>query len=129
MNDKLLSIINSRQLVSVMNETKWRELCYDFENIQCLNICVRYKLIIDNTTYGFSPVWWSKLFDDTPLIEWLEFDPIVKNYIGKLVPPKETDRSIEILNILNKHSIKYSHEHAYIKIWGYISSSTNPIIA
>jgi len=126
MNEDLLKIINTRQLVSVMNKTKWRELCGDFELIQNLNIKVRYKLITTDQMFGFSPVWWRQLLEDTPLIEWLEFDPIVAEYRGRLISDKETDRSSEILNILKKHSIRYSKEESYFKIWGYISAVTNP---
>ena len=52
MNEDLLKIINTRQLVSVMNKTKWRELCEDFEIIQNLNIKVRYKLITTDQMFG-----------------------------------------------------------------------------
>lgn len=126
MNEDLLRVINTRQLVSVMNKTKWRELCEDFEIIQNLNIKVRYKLITTDQTFGFSPVWWSQLFEDTPFIEWLEFDPIVTEYRGRLTSDKETNRSGEILDILKKHSIRYCKEGSYFKVWGYISAVTNP---
>lgn len=126
MDEDLLKIINTRQLVSVMNKTKWRELCEDFKAIQNLNIKVRYKLISTDQMFGFSPVWWHQLLEDTPAIEWLEFDPIVTKYRGRLLSDEVTDRSSEILNILKKHSIKYSKEGSYFKVWGYISAVTNP---
>ncbi len=126
MNEDLLKIINTRQLVSVMNKTKWRELCEEFESLQNLNIKVRYKLITTDQMFGFSPVWWRELFEETPFIEWLEFDPIVTEYRGRLISHKETDRSIEILNVLKKHSIRYSKEQSYFRVWGYISTATGP---
>ena len=126
MDDKLLKIINSRQLVSVMNKTKWQELCEEFEGIQNWNVKVRYKLITSNKLLGFSPVWWFELFEETPLIEWLEFDLVVPEYKQGMISQKETDRSVEIVNILRKHSIRYSREQSYFKVWGYISAATNP---
>lgn len=126
MNENLLNIINTRQLVSVMNQTKWRELCEEFESLQDLNIKVRYKLITAEQMFGFSPVWWHQLFEETPSIEWLEFDPIVAEHRGQLISHKETDRSTEILNVLKKHSIRYSQEQTYFKVWGYISAVDTP---
>lgn len=126
MNEGLLKIINTRQLVSVMNKTKWRELCESFEVIQNLHIKISYKLVNGEEIYGFATVWWHELLEDTPFIEWLEFDPVVREYCGRLIPDKQTDYSSEILNILNKHSIRFSKEEFYIKVWGYISANTNP---
>lgn len=126
MNENLLKIINKRQLVSVMNKTKWRELCGEFENLKNLSVKVRYKLIATEQIFGFSQVWWHELFEEAPFIEWLEFDPIVTTHRGLLLPPKETDMSNEIVNVLQKHSIRYSREQSYIKVWGYISPTTSP---
>ena len=126
MNENLLKIINKRQLVSVMNKTKWCELCEEFESLQSLNVNVRYKLIATDQLFGFSPVWWRQLFEETPFIEWLEFDPIVTEYRGRLISHKEIDRSAEIVNVLQKHSISYSKEQSYFRVWGYISATTNP---
>ena len=126
MNENLLQIINKRQLVSVMNKTKWWELCEEFESLQSLNVKVRYKLITTDKIFGFSPVWWHQLFKETPFIEWLEFDPIVTEYRGQLISNKETDQSTEILNVLQKQSIRYSKEQLYFKVWGYTSVATSP---
>jgi hypothetical protein len=126
MNENLLNIINSRQLVSVMNNTKWRELCEEFEKLQHLNLKVRYKLITTDQLLGFSPVWWRELFEHASQIEWLEFDPIVTEHRGQLITHKEINKSVEILNVLQKHSIRYSKEQSYFRVWGYITSTSIP---
>lgn len=126
MNESLLEIVNKRQLVSVMNKTKWRELCGEFENLKNLSVKVRYKLITTEQIFGFSPVWWHELFEETKFIEWLEFDPIITTDRGLLLSPKEIDISSEIVNVLQKHPIRYSKEQSCIKVWGYISSATCP---
>ena len=125
MDKKLLNTINNRQLVSVMNQTKWRELCDDFAQLRALKISVRYKLVTGEVD-GFSPVWWDELFEYSPQIEWIEFNPIVKEYRGRLVTDNQVDRSEEILNVFRKHSIRYSKEQSHFKVWGYLSPETIP---
>lgn len=126
MNEKYLNIINHRQLVSVMNKTKWRELCHDFEELHSLNISVRYKLITSDEITGFSPVWWGELFEESTAIEWLDFNPIVSEHRGRLVSNRETDRSAEIIGVLKMHGIKYSIQESYFRIWGYLSQDVRP---
>ncbi|WP_444927201.1 DUF6678 family protein [Microbulbifer sp. TRSA002] len=126
MNENLLKIINERQLVSAMNKTKWRELCGDFEELHSLNICIRYKLITSDEIFGFSPVWWDQLFEDTSAIEWLDFNPIVSEYRGRLVSDKETNRSAEILSVLKSRGIRYSNQESYFRVWGYLIPGACP---
>ncbi|GGO71536.1 DUF6678 family protein [Bowmanella pacifica] len=126
MNEKLLKIINERQLVSVMNKTKWREVCEDFEELDSPHICIRYKLITSDDIFGFSPVWWDQLLEDASAIEWLDFEPVVSEHRGRLVSNKKTDRSAEILSILRRHSIRYSNQESYFRVWGYLTPGDCP---
>lgn len=127
MHERYRKIINERQLVSAMNKTKWRELCNDFEELHSLSISVRYKLISSDNILGFSAVWWNEIYEVSSAIEWLDFNPIVSEYRGRLVAPQETDRSCEILTILNRHGIKYAMQGSYFRVWGYMSQDTNPV--
>ena len=126
MDERYHKIINDRQLVSVMNKTKWRELCHDFEKLHSLNISVRYKLISSEETLGFSSVWWDEILEESPGIEWLEFNPIVFEHRGLLVEDKKTERIDEILTVLKKHRIKYSMQGPNFRVWGYISQEESP---
>ncbi|CCN46535.1 conserved hypothetical protein [Vibrio nigripulchritudo MADA3029] len=126
MSEKYRKIINDRQLVSAMNKTKWRELCVGFEALQSLNISVRYKLISSDEIYGFSTVWWDEVFEESPFIEWLDFNPIVYEHQGRLVAAKETDRRNEILAVFEKYGIRYSLHETHFRVWGYLSQDTNP---
>lgn len=126
MHKNLLDVINRRQLVSAINKTKWRELCQAFGERHSLNISVRYKLITSDLILGFSPVWWDELFAESPAIEWLDFDPLVKEYQGRLIADKVTDVSAEILAIFNKHGIKYTAQESYFRVWGYLSPGVVP---
>lgn len=126
MNEKLLRIVNERQLVSMMNKTKWRELCQELGAGHISTIHVRYKLITSIEILGFSAVCWDELFEESSGIEWLDFDPIVKEYRGRLVPDKDIDRSDELLAAFNKHGIKYSVQESYFRVWGYLSRGIYP---
>ena len=126
MDDRHLSIINDCQLVSVMNKTKWRELCTEFEALHSLSVSVRYKLITSDEIFGFSPVWWDELFEQNRTIEWLDFDPIVKEHRGRLISDMEADRTKEILGVFHKHCIRYSIQESYFRVWGYFSQSEQP---
>lgn len=126
MHKNLLDIINRRQLVSVMNNTKWRELCQEFGERHSLNISVRYKLITSDQVLGFSPVWWDELFAESSAIEWLDFDPVVKEHRGRLIADKETDVSDEILAVFKKYGIKYTIQGSYFRVWGYLKPGVDP---
>ena len=127
MNKELIKFIAKRQLVSVMNQTKWRELCQEFSQNNTIDPSVRYKLIYSDQLFGFSPVWWNELLYDAPAIEWLDFNPIELESRGILVSPKETNISDEILTILKRHNIPYSMEQSYIRVWGYLNQSERPV--
>ncbi|MGH1540331.1 MAG: DUF6678 family protein [Arenicella sp.] len=127
MHKLLLKIINERQLVSVMNRTKWSKLCEEFSKTHEQYINVRYKTIYSDKIGSFSPVWWNELFEESPAIEWLDFDPVKKEHRGRLVSDKKTDISAIILQILEEQNIPYSIEKSYFRVWGYISENQRPI--
>ena len=127
MNETLFKIIDDRQLVSVMNKTKWRELCGEFEEIHELGVNVRYKMITSDQLYGFSSVWWDQLFRETVAIEWIDFDPKKRERRGHLVSDKETDISEIILDIFKKHNIPYSLENDCLRVWGYLNQDVRPV--
>jgi hypothetical protein len=127
MNETLFKIIDDRQLVSVMNKTKWRELCGEFEEIHELGVSVRYKMITSDQLYGFSPVWWDQLFRETVAVEWIDFAPKKRKRRDQLVSDKETDISDVILGIFKKHNIPYSLENDFFRVWGYLNQDVHPV--
>jgi len=127
MNETLVKIIDDRQLVSVMNKTKWRKLCGEFEEIHELGVSVRYKMITSDKLYGFSPVWWDQLFRETVAVEWIDFDPKKRERRGQLVSDKETDISDVILGIFKNHNIPYSLENDCFRVWGYLNQDVHPV--
>lgn len=129
MNPKLLKIRNERQLVSVMNSTKWKALCNAFEVEKGINPNVRYKRIDSNDIYGFGPVWWNEIFEESPAIEWLDFELVRREFRGHLIPDKEIDFSEEIFSVMARFNIPYSIEQSYLRIWGYLNQNERPVFA
>ena len=116
MNETLLNYINSNQLISYMNTTKWKKLINAIENI---NPEIRYKIVYDNEPDGFSLVWWHEILQILPQIEWLEISPIKKTYIGQLVKDKKIDSSVKIKHILDDKHITYELVQNNFRIYGY----------
>ena len=126
MNEVLLKIIDSRQLVSVMNKTKWKELCDSFSESIDFTPSVRYKCITSDEVTGFSLVWWNEMFRESAAFEWLDIDPVKRERRGRLVSDRETDYSDTVIGILKKYNIPYSIEEGCYRVWGYISKNENP---
>lgn len=128
MDKKLTEIIMERQLVSVMNQTKWRELCQELAQNNELDPDVRLKYLYSDQVFGFSPVWWNEVLREASAIEWLDFNPIKLKPRYGLIPAKETDISNEIIQILKKYNIPYSVEQSYIRVWGYFNQAERSVV-
>ncbi|WP_396276193.1 DUF6678 family protein [Hymenobacter psychrotolerans] len=51
-------------------------------------------------------------------MEWVELDPIVVTHIGRLVPPKVTVATDDIIQVLNDEGIEYAIVRGTIRIYG-----------
>jgi len=109
-----------------MNKTKWAELCstFDCQNEESPN--VRYKLLYSEQEFGFSKIWWDELLNECEAIEWIDFELVLREHRGNLLPDKEIDISERIKATLKTHDIPYSVEGKNLRVWGYISSENNP---
>lgn len=126
MDARLLKIRNERQLVSVMNRTKWQELCHAMSTTLDLDPEVRYKCIDAEQIFGFSTVWWDELFTLSTAIEWLDFDPVKRTHRGRLVADHCVDQSKEIQGILQSLNIPFSIESPYLRVWAYFNVGQHP---
>ncbi len=104
-----------------MNKTKWRELAKLMTSNYDFNPVVRIKYLLDNTLGGFSHLdWeWVKLGDSRE-IEWLEIDPIRRDYVGRLVTTKELDFTEWVRAALLSKTIPFDETDGILKIRGYI---------
>lgn len=118
-NDELLSYINKHQLVSCMNNTKWNKLIDKITSLSGYNPRVKIKYINEELQYGFSEVWWDLVKrDGYEWIEWLEINPMVEKYRGKLIAPQIRDYSQFIENSLV--NIPHEFEEGIFRIYGYL---------
>jgi hypothetical protein len=127
MNDAILKLINQKQLASAMNMTKWTELCGSFDRQDETSPNVRYKLLYSEQVFGFSKIWWNQLLHECEAIEWIDFELILREHRGNLLPDRETDISEHIKGVLQAHNIPYSVEGKNFRVWGYISAKNNPV--
>jgi hypothetical protein len=126
MHPALLKIINERNLVSVMNNTKWKRLAKAITAERELEPFVRSKDIIDESITGFSLNDWGFTEYNPAIFEWLDIDPIKRNRVGGLVPDIETDITSFILQALAESNVPYSKEGNYFRVWGYYVSGKVP---
>lgn len=131
---KINKILEKKQLCSVMNNTKWRQL----------------KEAVLTTLPFVPPLQIKTIFEDTPnpqnfdhdvdyhggdwmdgvprrLIEWIRVRPKRLESSGLLLPPKEIDITKEFLEILHKYKIPYKEADNTIYIYGYIRDTSSLI--
>ncbi|AZJ33484.1 DUF6678 family protein [Tenacibaculum mesophilum] len=124
-------IVESRNLSSVMNDTKWLELQ---QNIDSLPFPPAYneKLILqEKAAFTFKdfkdpPKYqgdWSSFWEEgLPTfftIEWLEIRATQQIHQGRLVPSKIIDATKELIQLLNKLNIPFEQDGDIITIYGY----------
>ncbi|MDF9795358.1 hypothetical protein OKW21_000621 [Catalinimonas alkaloidigena] len=120
--DFLTKLIFSRQLVSVMNRTKWKELADEMTSNQDFNPKVRIKYLEDELPLGFSHLDWEWVkFGDSRVIEWMEIDSVKREYVGRLIDDKEKDYSEWIRKRLKANSIPFDESDGIFRILGYLS--------
>lgn len=121
MDQRLFSIIQQRQLTSVMNQTKWQQLVRELSSSDTFEPQIRYKTIQSPQLYGFSHVWWDELLQIAASIEWLDINPQKSEYLGRLLPCKLTDYSAETEAAIRRANVPFTREEHYFRIWGYIT--------
>jgi hypothetical protein len=114
--------IEEHQLVSIMNNTKWRELVAAITSEGSFDPPVKIRYIFDaDNVGGFSPVWWEEVeADGFEQIEWLMISPVKEVPVGALVGSKQTDYTDFIRSGLDKHSIPYTLTAGIFLVKGYI---------
>ncbi len=120
--DPISAQISIYQFASVMNKTKWRELAALMTSNPEFSPLVRVRHLLDETQVtGFAHLDWEWMkFGETNWIEWMEIDPIRRDYVGRLVDDKEVDFTEWVRVVLLSKSIPFEEEDGIFKIRGYI---------
>ncbi|MEE3496634.1 MAG: DUF6678 family protein [Butyrivibrio sp.] len=126
LSDKILDVVEKRQLTSYMNKTKWNELFHDIDEIP--DLLINYKTLFEEKAPGF---FWTIRGDEhffhmnTAEIEWFAIKDTIKKseIVGRLLPPKENEYSVreQIESILHEHSISYEYNESekMFVVYGY----------
>ena len=126
MHRDILKLINEHNLISVMNNTKWKKLAIAIESDAQKEPCVSVKFLYEQEPTGYSLMDWDLGVHNCTLFEWVDIDPIKRIRIGGLVPDKEIDLTSSVLEMLNSNNIPYSIESGMYRVWGYYASGNMP---
>ena len=116
--ERLERYIQREQLVSVMNDTKWRELQSAMVGVRPAQPRYRVKPVQSSEPSGWERDWATHLglFES---IEWVDVDPIHRERRGRLVTDLEHDMTDQVADLLGERSIPYELHPDYIRIHGY----------
>jgi hypothetical protein len=132
LKSNVMNIVERKQLVSVMNDTKWLKLQFEINNNLAFPPAFISKYITDKMepdTLDFEkqiPRYygnWLNYYEEglPPLynIEWLEVYPKFEKHQGQLIQGQVIDASEEFEAILYKLNIPFDKKKGIYKIWGY----------
>lgn len=140
LKERVFAIVQKKQLVSVMNDTKWLKLqhavnalpfpppnicqcvTYDDEEIEEINVAS----IFSNAVQWLGD--WTNFYEEgLPVlfnIEWIKVRPQSAIFRGCLVEPDVLDETDAFRDILNNLNIPYEEENNVFTIYGYKRLST-----
>ena len=124
-SERTRQIVERDQLASCMNATKWREL---FLHVPPLPLGGAMRWIGEDASSRDSHAWdVPEMLGACDRIEWIEFDPIEKQWVGALVGSRVVaDHSERILEILRRINAPTSLEAGRYRVWGYLRPGTAP---
>ena len=124
MNDKDLvtDYINTNQLASAMNKTKWRKLASAMTSNPDFEPQVRVKHLLDKVEpSGFTFLDWEWVKNgETKWVDWIELSSVRKDYIGRLIDDKQTNFTEWLRAALIGQSIPFEEIDCIFKVRGYI---------
>lgn len=125
-DNRINAYIRADRLASAMNKTKWQELAAAMTSNPDFEPQVRVKHLFDEEEpAGFTFLDWEWVrYGETKWIEWMELDPIRKDYVGRLVDDKQTDFTDWLRAALQSQSIPFEEIERIFRIRGYIRPNT-----
>ncbi|WP_088071967.1 DUF6678 family protein [Gottfriedia luciferensis] len=128
---KVQTIITSKQLSSVMNNTKWEKLYNAILESLPLPPAYQVKYVTEDTLFpeNFEDLWtwgdWKQGLRPFYLIEWIRVRPSYIEERGGLLEPKIIDIKKELIAIFKEFKIPYLDKNNSIYIYGYVKSTEN----
>ena len=120
--DPIADYIVANQLASAMNKTKWQKMAATMTSYFDFEPQVRVKHLLDKEEpAGFTFLDWEWVeYGETKWIEWMELDPIRRDYVGRLIKDKKTDFTEWLRAALTSQSIPFEEVDGVFKVRGYI---------
>ncbi len=124
--DSINNYIVSNNLASAMNKTKWRKLAALMASNPDFNPLVKIKYLLDNESeHGFAHQDWEWVkFGDSRVIEWMQIDPIRRDYVGRLIDDVKVDFTEWVKTALLSNNIHFEEAGGLFRIRGYIRPNT-----
>ncbi len=118
MDQSLQKEIQEKQLVCVLNNTKWRELIKKIEHLGSFGPkCSIHYFFDARSPYSFQYIRWEEFLQDCEYIQYVILQ--CEKDISEL-------RFKSLKQILKDINISFSLDGENIKIWGYYSPSERP---
>lgn len=126
--ERVRRIVSEKNLFSVMNDTKWRELQNSVRELpfpppfSLKNVCVDEKAVHKfNEDVSYWGDWSDESFfwGDFFAIEWIKVRPRYKKHQGQLIADKIIDETKQFVEILTKYNIPYEEDNGAFIIYGY----------
>ncbi len=125
---KIMLIISEKNMYSIMNNTKWRELQNAIKGLpfpppyQMRCITDEIEPICFNEDVSYWGDWTDEAMFPFFNIEWIKVRPRYLKYRGNLINDELIDETEEFVAILKKYSIPYDEENGAYIIYGYKKS-------
>ncbi len=119
-DERLRKFIIRNSLVSLMNDTKWKEFQSLMMNVENKFPSWRARCLRDMPEVQLG--WESDFhhhFPEYRAIEWLDIQPKHTESQGALLPDKVTDYTSYFVELFKTNNISFSMEGPYLRIWGY----------
>ena len=135
MSDKVTAELSKRNLVSLMNDTKWRELREAVRRELPFTPAYQLKLVLNPVPHPeqfegevtYLGDWSDECLLPFREIEWMRVRPRFLRSRGRLIAPEVQSVEAGFLEILRRYQIPHRCDGDTIWIYGY-ASNTNEII-
>lgn len=124
---RVMKTVAERNLVSVMNDTKWRELQGAVINTLLFPPPYQAKYLLEDRLYPEEfetdvSYWGDWIEGIVPFysVEWIRIRPRYLKHRGRLVSPEVIDITNDFVKLLKELSIPYRLENDTYIIYGYV---------
>lgn len=128
---RVMKTLAERNLVSVMNDTKWRELQDAVINTILFPPPYQAKYLLEDRLYPEEfetdvSYWGDWIEGIVPFysVEWMRVRPRYLKHRGRLVSPEVIDITDEFVKLLKELSIPYRLENDTYIIYGYVADTS-----